>query len=320
MSYEYSTPGTEQEFKPPKSNGKRNCCLFAVGGCGCLTVVLAIIIGVSMFLVFNSKSGFRGLMETTFNSTIINNALERYCRENGEYPPAYSVDENGQPLHSWRVLILPWLTTAQHPFDNEGIQTQNLQELYDNIRLDEPWDSEHNRQFASQMPRCYLNATLKEEGKTSFQMIVGPKCISDGSGSRTANEVQFQRRVVIIEANPSVEWMKPQDLQYSDLEANGFVEHGGAKAGVICPHSIMTMPFGLAVIAGAEPGVYSNDARFAKGGQQRFQTNGNSMLTLEQIRKQALFDNEIEKAVQPEQDSQLPNADDDIEDIDETDA
>ena len=307
MSYDYSTPETEQEFTPPKSNGKRNCCLFAIGGCGCLTVVIAIIIGVSVYLVFNTMSGFMG---TTVNVAIINNALEQYCRENGSYPPAYSVDENGQPLHSWRVLILPWLAAAQNPFDKELSETQDLKALYDNIRLDEPWDSEHNRQFASQMPRCYYNATLKDEGKTSFQMIVGSKCISDGPGSRTVNDVQFQRRVVVIEANPSVEWMKPQDLQYSDLETNGFVEPGGPTAGVVCPHSIMTMPFGLAVIAGSEPGVYSSDARFENSGRQQFQANGNSMLTLEQIRKQALFDDEIGEATEQEQELQLPNDDD----------
>ena len=312
MSYEYSTPGAEQEYKPPKSNSKRNCCLFAAGGCGCLTVVIAVIIGVSMYLVFNTMSGFMG---STVNVANINNALERYCQENGSYPPAYSVDENGQPLHSWRVLILPYLAAVQNPFDKELSETQNLQELYDNIRLDEPWDSEHNKQFASQIPRCYLNATLKEEGKTSFQMIVGPNCISDGPGSRTAKEVRFQRPVVIIEANPSVEWMKPQDLQYSDLDTNGFVEPGGPKAGVICPHSVMTMPFGLAVVAGSEPGVYSNDPRFGAEGQQQFQANGNSMLTLDQIRQQALFDDEIGEGAEPEQDLQLPN-DDDTDDMD----
>jgi len=306
MSYEYDTPGYDRDDTPPKSKSTRNCCLFAAGGCGCLTVIVAIVIGVSMHLVYNSMSGFLG---TSVSVAIINNALERYCEENGTYPPAYSVDENGRPLHSWRVLILPYLAASQNPFDKELNETQDLKALYESIRMDEPWDSEYNKQFASKMPKCYWNASLKEEGKTSFQMIIGPKCISDGPGTRTAREVRTQRPVVIVEANPSVEWMKPEDLQYTDLETNGFVEPGSATPGVICPHSFATIPFGLAVVAGSEPGVYSNHKDFETGGNQQF--NANNALTLERIRKLAIFDEEIGKAVPPAQDDMEDGEDED---------
>ena len=50
-----------------------------------------------------------------------------YHEVHGSFPPAYTVDENGKPLHSWRVLILPFIEQKA---------------LYDKIRLDEPWDSE----------------------------------------------------------------------------------------------------------------------------------------------------------------------------------
>jgi hypothetical protein len=257
-----------------------------------------------------------GLMGTTVNAIVISNALEGYCKEHGSYPPAWSVDENGQPLHSWRVLILPYLAAAQNPFDKELQETQNLQELYDSIRLDEPWDSEYNRQFAAKMPRCYLNATLKEEGKTSFKMIVGPRCISDGPGARTADEVHTNRPVVVVEANPSVEWMKPDDLQYSDLEANGYVLPGSPNPGVTCPHSVMTMPFGLAIVAGSQPMSYFNMEEFAQGHQQPMQAGGGT-LTLVQIRKLALFDNEIgekEPELQSEQEPQV--LEDDTDSVD----
>ena len=36
-------------------------------------------------------------------------AIEEYKGKNGHYPPAYIADGNGKPLHSWRVLILPFL-------------------------------------------------------------------------------------------------------------------------------------------------------------------------------------------------------------------
>ena len=35
--------------------------------------------------------------------------LQDYEQEHGCFPPAYVPDENGRPMHSWRVLSLPYL-------------------------------------------------------------------------------------------------------------------------------------------------------------------------------------------------------------------
>ena len=44
-------------------------------------------------------------------------------------PPAYTVDADGRPLHSWRTLILPYL--EQEP-------------LYQTIDLSKPWNDPAN--------------------------------------------------------------------------------------------------------------------------------------------------------------------------------
>ncbi|MBQ7815447.1 MAG: DUF1559 domain-containing protein, partial [Thermoguttaceae bacterium] len=62
------------------------------------------------------------------------------------FPALYSVDASGRPLHSWRVHLLPFL----------GKKAES--ELYSKIRLDEPWDSEYNRQFHAQTPAVYRRA------------------------------------------------------------------------------------------------------------------------------------------------------------------
>ncbi len=36
-------------------------------------------------------------------------ALINYESANGHFPPPYTTDDDGNPLHSWRVLILPFL-------------------------------------------------------------------------------------------------------------------------------------------------------------------------------------------------------------------
>ena len=35
-------------------------------------------------------------------------ALQKYHDQHGSFPPAYTVDADGNPLHSWRTLILPY--------------------------------------------------------------------------------------------------------------------------------------------------------------------------------------------------------------------
>jgi hypothetical protein len=59
-------------------------------------------------------------------------ALHNYEAANGAFPPAYVADADGKPMHSWRVMILPY---AEEPA------------LYKKYRFDEPWDGPNNRQL-----------------------------------------------------------------------------------------------------------------------------------------------------------------------------
>jgi hypothetical protein len=67
-------------------------------------------------------------------------AVANYVEEHGHYPPAFLADENGKPMHSWRVLILPYIEER---------------ELYKQYKSDEPWDGPSNRKLASRMPRMF---------------------------------------------------------------------------------------------------------------------------------------------------------------------
>src|SRR6516165_4525732 len=68
-------------------------------------------------------------------------ALRNYESTYGFLPPAAIADADGSPLLSWRVAILPFI-------EQDG--------LYKQIKLDEPWDSEHNKKLIAQMPEIYL--------------------------------------------------------------------------------------------------------------------------------------------------------------------
>src|SRR5205823_2150780 len=55
-------------------------------------------------------------------------------------PPAAVRDPEGRPLLSWRVLLLSYLGD---------------EDLFLQFRLDEPWDSPHNRTLLPRMPDVY---------------------------------------------------------------------------------------------------------------------------------------------------------------------
>ena len=74
----------------------------------------------------------RAKARTKEDLTRIHAALMTYHDEYACFPPTYVLDDGGKPMHSWRALLLPYLTD-----DSE-------------YRFDEPWDSPANRRAAVQ--------------------------------------------------------------------------------------------------------------------------------------------------------------------------
>lgn len=128
----------------------------------------------------------------------------------GRFPPQKLVDGEGTPMLSWRVLILPFL---------------DQKDLYDQFRLNEPWDSEHNLRLATQMPDVFRSpddsAELTAAGRTRF---VGPLTDQSMLG-RPGDSVQIREiidgtsntiMVVQTTADQAVIWTKPADLVIRD--------------------------------------------------------------------------------------------------------
>ena len=122
-------------------------------------------------------------------------ALKNYEANHGELPPIRTgsePDENGIYPHSWRVYILPYLEYGK---------------LFEQIRLNEPWDSEWNRQFHSQVPSCFaepwsLGRDIRK-GQTSFCLLTPLKAQKTADLAENAS-----RTVLIAESHPGC-WMDP---------------------------------------------------------------------------------------------------------------
>jgi RNA polymerase sigma factor (sigma-70 family) len=117
--------------------------------------------------------------------------------------PSDILDKNGKPLLSWRVAILPQLEQDY---------------LYAQFKLDEPWDSEHNKKLLPHMPRAYRSPARsgKQISETLYRAFSGPGAALQPGKKLTI--IDFPDGTVstllAAEAGPAVPWTKPADLAY----------------------------------------------------------------------------------------------------------
>ena len=62
---------------------------------------------VHLLRLSGQEAGFQLLCRNNMKQIAL--ALHHYHDAFGAFPPAYVPDEDGRPMHSWRVLILPFL-------------------------------------------------------------------------------------------------------------------------------------------------------------------------------------------------------------------
>ncbi|MHB8863243.1 MAG: DUF1559 family PulG-like putative transporter [Pirellulaceae bacterium] len=148
-------------------------------------------------------------------------AMLIYERQHTTLPPAYTVDATGKPLHSWRVLLLPYL---------------GQEELYGQLRLDEPWDSEHNRRFHDTTPGIYqCPAALLKPGRTTYS-VVGGENTAFGAGTGRSLEDFGMHLILVVEREQSVCWMDPASELSESIARTGINRREDEIDGMGSPH------------------------------------------------------------------------------------
>lgn len=164
----------------------------------------------------------------------IADAFNAYAADFGAYPPNATLDPNGVPLHSWRVLILPYLD--QKP-------------LYDQFDLNRPWSHPENMKLAYDMPAVYshpnggVNTMFSQ---SAYYLITGPGTLFPSPNAplgpdRITDDVS--QTILAVEGIPIVPsglWTEPIDLKYASMqgklggspgfELGGLLEGGVAMA------------------------------------------------------------------------------------------
>ncbi|OHB83917.1 MAG: hypothetical protein A2V98_11460 [Planctomycetes bacterium RBG_16_64_12] len=178
-----------------------------------LVVVLVVFLSCSGILVALLLPAVQAAREAARRSQCTNNlkqlalAVHNYHDLYQCFPPAYIADEDGRPMHSWRVLLLPFLEERA---------------LYEQYNFDEPWDSPGNQALAGRMPavyRCPSDAP-PNASDTDYAMIVGPGTLFDGTTVTRFQDVMdgTSNTLLFVEvAGAEIHWMEPRDLDIQAL-------------------------------------------------------------------------------------------------------
>jgi len=155
-------------------------------------------------------------------------ALHNYHDDYEALPPAYTVDENGNRLHSWRTLILPYL-------EQQNLYDLEQQNLSDNIDLSKPWNDPVNAEALNNAPAIYRcpSANLPD-GHTNYLGLVGESLCFHPTRGRTFSEITDGTvntlMVMEVPQKNSVLWMSPQDADeqmFLSLNKDDKVAHSG---------------------------------------------------------------------------------------------
>ena len=114
----------------------------------------------------------------------------------GASPPPVVADKRGNPMHSWRTLILPHMEQGA---------------LYRTYNFGEPWNGPDNGKLTSAPLRCYCcpsDPSVADRPMTSYVAVTGPGTVWDEHHLTVAPP-----RVIVFEVVDSgIQWAEPRDM------------------------------------------------------------------------------------------------------------
>lgn len=216
-------PPMQQYPSPPRgsSTGTTIAIVAAVVAIPMLLLCVGILVGLLLPAVQAAREAARR-MQCSNNMKQIGLAMHNYHDVYKAFPPAYTTDASGKPLHSWRTLLLPFIE-------------QNA--LYTQIDLNKPWDDPVNLPFSQvAIPTfsCPSGHTDSPE-KTCYQVVLDPSGIFSGPVPCALHTITdgTSNTLLVVETDTAnaVPWMAPDDIDLPTFVARGQVRSHHAGGG-----------------------------------------------------------------------------------------
>lgn len=228
MNQAFDPPPYQPPLAPQKNNsGLVIGLVIAVCAVPVLLVCMGIMIGLLLPAVQAAREAARR-MQCSNNMKQIVLALHNYESVYKTFPPAFTTDANGLPLHSWRTLILPYMEQSA---------------LYQSIDLSKPWDDPVNLAIAQTIVPTYCCPSVGAPStNTVYQVILDPKSTFPGAKGIKIREITdgTSNTLAVVEtsAGEAVPWMSPQDTDLNSFMAPASGHHTGGCNCAFCDGSV----------------------------------------------------------------------------------
>ncbi len=212
-----------------------------LSGCAVALIVVAVLVVVGLVVLacgsFLLLPVMIGSTRTPAQRAQCSNNLKQlgfafqHCEaREGHLPAPVVTNEEGRPLHSWRLSITPYL------------EYENLRHMYVE---DEPWDSPANAMLADMMPRVLrcpgdMSDPTTMTSETSYVLLVGPGTPFDDPSPPSLDDIpEPWDTILVVELHQSgINWLQPRDITVAELRDLLEDELSGVGPGLNHPSGI----------------------------------------------------------------------------------